>query len=375
MSIGWIAPAALFGIGLVALPIAIHLLVRQHARTLAFPSLRFLRETQLAAFRRRTIQDAALLLCRIAIVALAAIALAGPVLQTAWRTAGYASRTSRAIVALEGIDDARLGNLAEGAFASSVIRRASIADALADAVRWLDRQAPSSREIVIAGVLRRGSIADGELAIVPHEIGVRFESVPSTSVSDLTWPVLTRRNGTLVRVNRAVHFEIDETRVEDGEAVEVPADLVSIVSRDSDAGLAQAALRAALDAGVSWSDFDRRTVIVWEGADEAAIEKSARTIRMPVPTPAASAADAVLAALQGMSPRPDRFEPVPITPEQLTAWSRPPSGVHSGATLIDEGDRRWVWVAVLIMLGLETWMRRSRSALASVTAETEARVA
>ena len=28
------------------------MLVRQHARTLAYPSLRFLRETQLAAFRR-----------------------------------------------------------------------------------------------------------------------------------------------------------------------------------------------------------------------------------------------------------------------------------------------------------------------------------
>ena len=68
MSIAWIAPAALFGVGLIALPIAIHLLVRQHARTLVFPSLRFLRETQLAALRRRTIQDAALLLCRITIM-------------------------------------------------------------------------------------------------------------------------------------------------------------------------------------------------------------------------------------------------------------------------------------------------------------------
>jgi hypothetical protein len=73
MSIAWIAPAALLGLAAIALPIAIHLLVRQHARTLAYPSLRFLRETQLAAFRRRTIQDAALLFCRVAIIALAAV--------------------------------------------------------------------------------------------------------------------------------------------------------------------------------------------------------------------------------------------------------------------------------------------------------------
>ena len=78
MSIAWLFPAALAGITLVLLPIAIHLLVRQHARTQLYPSLRFLRETQLAAFRRRRIEDAALLLCRAAIIALAAVGLPGP---------------------------------------------------------------------------------------------------------------------------------------------------------------------------------------------------------------------------------------------------------------------------------------------------------
>ena len=83
MSITWITPVALAGFALIALPIAIHLLVRQQTRQLAYPSLRFLRETALAAFRRRAIQDAALLACRVAIVAAAVMALAGPVLHTA----------------------------------------------------------------------------------------------------------------------------------------------------------------------------------------------------------------------------------------------------------------------------------------------------
>ena len=61
MSITWITPVALAGFALIALPIAIHLLVRQQTRSLPYPSLRFLRETALAAFRRRAIQDAALL--------------------------------------------------------------------------------------------------------------------------------------------------------------------------------------------------------------------------------------------------------------------------------------------------------------------------
>src|SRR5690349_13098960 len=94
MSIFWTAPAALVGLALIALPIAVHLLARQNIRTLPYPSLRFLRQTQLASFRRRAVQDAALLLCRAAIVAIAAPALAGPVFQTPARQAAYANRVA-----------------------------------------------------------------------------------------------------------------------------------------------------------------------------------------------------------------------------------------------------------------------------------------
>jgi hypothetical protein len=374
----WVAPAALIGLGLVALPIAIHLLVRQQARSLAYPSLRFLRETQLARLRRRTIQDAALLLCRVAIIALAAVALAGPILQMPARTAGHAGRTSIAVVALEGADDL-ISAITGGAFASATFRRPAIADSFADAMRWLDQQPASSREIVIAGALRRGAIAEGDLAIIPKEIGVHFSAISGPSSNDLTWPVLTRRNGSLVRVDRAVHLETDETRVVEGQATPVPNDLISIVARGEDTPLAQAALRAALVAGVAWSDFDRRIVIVWEGADEGAITRNrpaARTIRMAVPSPPAAAADQVLRALTEFSPPDAQLEPVMITPEQLASWSRTPGPPATHAPLADEGDRRWAWASVLALLAVETWMRRRRSeSTASIAEDTEARVA
>jgi len=378
MSIAWTAPAALLGLALIALPIAIHLLVRQHARTLAFPSLRFLRETQLAAFRRRRIEDATLLACRAAIVALAAVALAGPVLQTAARTSGYAGRTSRAVVALDGAGDSLAATIADAAFASATFRRPEVADALSDAIRWLAEQPPSSREIVIAGTLRRGSIAEGDLALIPQGVGVRFQNAAGSASDEVTWPVLARRDGVLVRIDRAVHFEVDATRVADGPAAAVASDLVSIVAREADTALAEAALRAALDAGVSWSDFDRRTQIVWDGADAASINRAApgaQIIRMPVPAPPSAAADAVLATLRAASPRPDRFEPVMLTPEQLSSWSRPPGSPLDNAPLRDEGDRRWLWGAVLLLLAIEAWMRRSRSEIASVADDSEVRVA
>ena len=378
MSMAWMAPAALLGLGLIALPVAIHLLVHQHARTLAFPSLRFLRETQLAAFRRRRIEDAALLACRAAIIALAAVALAGPVLQTTARSAGYAERTSRAVVALEGASDTVTAAIAADAFASAVFRRPDVTDALTDAVRWLAQQPPSSREIVIAGSLRRGSIAESDLATIPQGIGVRFRPAVGTASNDVTWPVLARRDGALVRIERAVHLEVDATRVVDGQTAAVPNDLISIVAPKADLPLAEAALRAALDAGLSWSDFDRRTQIVWEGADEAAVKHAApdaQIIRMPVPAPPSSAADAVLAELRAVSPRADRFEPVMLTPEQLASWSRQPGSPLANAPLRDEGDRRWVWGAVLALLALETRMRRRSSGVSSAADHSEVRVA
>ena len=365
MSIAWLAPAALAGLGLVALPIAIHLLVRHHARRLPYPSLRFLRETQLAAFRRRTIQDAPLLACRIAMVALAALALAGPVLQTPSRTAGYADRMSRAVIALEGADDTIISSITGGAFASTAFRRLFLSDALADAARWLDAQPKSSREIVIAGVLRRGSVSDGDLADIPKEIGIRFVPVEAASSNDVAWPILMRRDGVLSRVDRSVHLDVDATRVADGPVTTVKEDLVSILAEAKDVALAEGALGAALDAGLPWPDFDRRVVIVWEGADPSVVSRippPARVIRMPVPSPPSASADAVLAALGESSLRRNALEPVMITPEQYLAWTRRPGPPGDGGPPADEGDRRWLWAGVLVLLGVEGWMRRTQEA-------------
>ncbi|MEO7135883.1 MAG: BatA domain-containing protein [Vicinamibacterales bacterium] len=378
MFIAWTAPAALIGIALIAVPIAIHLLVRQHARTMSFPSLRFLRDTQLAALRRRRIEDGALLACRVAIIALAAVAMAGPILQTAARSAGYADRTSRAVVSLDGAGDGVSAAIAEDAFASATFRRPAVADALSDAVRWLAQQPPSAREIVVAGTLRRGTLAESDLAIIPPGVGVRFQNAAETTPNDVTWPVLARRDGALVRIDRAVHFETDATRVADGQAAAVRSDLISIVAQEAETALAEAALRAVLDAGISWSEFDRPTRIVWQGADAAAInraEPGAQIIRMPVPSPSSTAADALLEALRGVSPRPDRFEPVMLTPDQLAAWSRQPGSPLADAPLRDGGDRRWLWGAALVLLAVEAWMRRSRPEIASVADQSEARVA
>jgi len=373
MSLAWMAPAALAGIGLVVLPIAIHLLVRQPARRLLFPSLRFLRETQLAALRRRTIQDAWLLLCRCLIVAIAAIALAGPVFQSDARREAFSARTSRAIIAIGAIDDATTAALREGAFKSEVFNRAALLDAIADATRWLDAQPPSSREILVAGQLRRGDVTAADLSAMPSDIGIRFHPLNSEAPAETIVPILTRRDGRLTRIDRAVTLTSDATTVADRTQSIVPEGLVAIAASPDDTELANAALRAALDAGVPWMDFTTPVIVVWEGGSPAP-RPNARVIDMAVPKPAASAADAVHAALVRGTRHPLVEEPIAITREQLDRWTRSPGPVSPAAPLSDEGDRRWMWAMVLLLLMVETWLRRPVRATEAEQSE-EARVA
>jgi Aerotolerance regulator N-terminal len=374
MSVSWIAPAALIGLGLVALPIMVHLLARHHARVLAYPSLRFLRETQLAALRRRSIQDAGLLTCRIAIVATAALALAGPVLQTPARTASHAKRMSRAIVTLDLSDRSAIAAAAEGALTSATFTRPIVADALADAARWLDRQPPSAREIVVIGDLRRGVIDDSDLALVPPQIGLRFVPLAMSPQQEQAMPILARREGVLTRIDRQVRFDAEATRVSETGSAPVPVDLVTIAAAPQDADLAAASLRAALDAGVPWTDFERRVVIMWDGAPQPSPASRAQVVRMPVPSPPASAADAVRDVLAGVS-RPDLKEPVATSAEQLARWTRAPGAPSPDAPLSDEGDRRWLWAAALVLLGLEWRLRSASVAKAASDVHVEARVA
>ena len=371
MAITWLNAAALAGLALAALPIAIHLLVRRQTRTLLYPSLRFLRETALAAFRRQRIQDAALLTCRVAIIAAAAAALAGPLFITSSRSASHARRLARAVVLVEPGAVDPYPALAVGAFRAARFQRTAAADALADAVRWLDEQPPATREIVLAGIWRRGAVTAGELARVPAPIGVRFEpaEVPTPDAPAMT-SLLTRRNGSLVRVDRATRFSADATTTSDASVVPVPRDRIRIVAAADDQPLVSAAFIAALEAGVPWTRDDRRVVLVWPGGDvpDAA---GADVVRVPPPASPAQAASAIVKALE---PRAAAtfVEPVLIPRDRLNEWSRSPGPPALDAPVADEGDRRWFWALALTLIAVEQWLRRPRRSHTQETVDVRA---
>jgi hypothetical protein len=73
-------PLFLLGLGAVAVPILIHLVFRAKARVLPFPTVRFLREIERRIARRKKVEELLILAARCALLALLALALAGPVL-------------------------------------------------------------------------------------------------------------------------------------------------------------------------------------------------------------------------------------------------------------------------------------------------------
>jgi Aerotolerance regulator N-terminal/von Willebrand factor type A domain len=76
----FLAPLTLIGLGLLALPVLIHLLARRRAQRLDFPSLKFLRETPSFRLRPRRVREPLLLALRLAALALLIAGLARPLL-------------------------------------------------------------------------------------------------------------------------------------------------------------------------------------------------------------------------------------------------------------------------------------------------------
>src|SRR6185312_90547 len=96
---GFVAPLVLVGLGALALPVLIHLIQRERKRVVAFPSLMFLRRIPYQSVRRRRIRHWALLLLRLAALALIVAAFARPFLPQA-RSAPVAASGAREVVIL-----------------------------------------------------------------------------------------------------------------------------------------------------------------------------------------------------------------------------------------------------------------------------------
>ena len=190
--IGWLNPGALWALPLVAAPVLIHLLRTHHATRVAFPSLRFVQPSRTAAVRMRLPSDVALMLVRVAIVALSIVALAGPIVLTQARTAAWNARTARAVV-VDASDSMRVPDVtgeaparaaAEGATAELAsatygtrIDSRDLQRGIARASTWLAASPPARREVVVISDLQRGGLSSSTTLSMAGGIGLRFVPV------------------------------------------------------------------------------------------------------------------------------------------------------------------------------------------------------
>ena len=174
----WLHPAILFALAAIAAPILIHILVQRRAEVVPFPTLRFLRPTALVSIRRHLLDDPLLLTLRIAIVAAAVTAVAGPLIVTRARRDAWNRRVVRATV-VSGAPGVSGGASRDGehVFQTREFRGPSLADGIHRAVEWLDAAPPARRELVVAAPLTIGSLSAADVADVPPSVGLRFERV------------------------------------------------------------------------------------------------------------------------------------------------------------------------------------------------------
>lgn len=383
----WMNPWAWLGLLGVALPVLIHLLGRGHATPKKFPTLRFIDASKLLPTHRTRIHDPLLLLIRGLIVVTAAAALAGPLVLTPNRRTSLDRGVARAIVVdtsasmlrltangRRAVDVARDSAklLAASAQTSVIVESATPWSALPSIAAWISAQGRRA-ETVILSDFHTGGLAREDLAPIPRDAAVTLARIrtrdsvttaPSNSDritvlagADQSAMVAAMRDAVaslgIVRGARdsAQHIVIVFPRAAERSAIVASAKPVK------DAWMV-AVLQRLADAQLPLGEFV-----------SAAVDGRPSLVLFPRMEPGTIAATQLLAAAGSAlneGPSPLELETSTLGDDSLRAWSRSasigePASQHRPVGENGPSDARWLWIVVLMLLGAETLVRRSRA--------------
>lgn len=402
----WGAPWALLGLIAVVGPLVVHWLARQQSTRLRFPTLTFLTPTPPVSVRRHRIQDWPLLLIRMAMVALAAVALAQPVWLQSARPEATPSRaivldTSQSLqrmvagagggpdagpverVAAEAALETAQTLVSESAPRSRMVETPDVPSGVIRAAAWLARQ-PAPRELVVVSDFQEGALAAPDLEAVPFGVGVRL--VPIAVDGPVPLPSADPVQLLVSVAPDAAHLA---TATEDAarQWLSAPPAPAGLAQTASEAGATvrvvfagapdEASLRAAAVAIDSPPLFDRLSRIAADvralGLDMSGTEWQAvdgtLTAFSTAPPGSTDAAALVAAILRsGVTPLSlAERNPAVVDARVWSQWQRPTTG--EATPPVSEGDGRpvgrWLWLLVLGLMVVETWRRRSLPAVTS----------
>lgn len=401
----WLNPAAFWLLAVAALPVLIHLLLRRQSLRVPFPTLRFIVASDQSALRLHRPSDVTLLIVRVGIVVCAALAVTRPLHLTDEGRDAWMSRTSRAIVmdTSASVSQARANEAvaAETAGANETRRfdASSLPEGVARASAWLTRAEPGFREIVVVSDFQRGVLTQNDIESVPAGVGIRMVRVDTTAMAGAeidAGPVVHegRAFGRLVSLHaERTGVTLHPLAAPAGFEIEGPPEATdriraAVAAAGSMAPSAEQPIvvrfgKGREPQGVRWSEEWMRDVaarlLATPYADAIALRVSARdrTLVVDVDTAvdslaAAQITQAALNARLDPTALTDR-EPAQIPAAVLASWTRQP-GPPDAETWRNstESDGRWLWLAALILMTMETLLRRQQRVHRAVQAEAHA---
>lgn len=383
-------PAALAGLALALGPLLIHLLQRRQARRAVVPTVRFVPPVSHSSLRLRAPDDVLLLVLRTTAIVVAVLALAGPVILTESRTAGWSGRIVRAVVvdtspsAAAATGDERIAAALVGAYAARRFEARHLSDGVKRAAGWLESAPPGRREIVVASDFQLGSLSATAFAALPAGTGIRFAPLDTPSGPGAIERGVEYYDGVPHHRDIALDGLATTMTLSRGGATEP-----GLRIEGADGEQAARLERIVRDAGFVSSRPDGKVLVRFggtaEGSRPAAADASAVLLRLlrnealtglafsaradgdtlVVTTdidPSSLEAATLVHAATGAWRDPDAYAEVErerIAEETLQAWTREAAPADPSAWRhVQETDARWFWSLALLCLAGEWLLRR-----------------
>lgn len=325
------------------------------------------------------------------------------------------------------VADERAAELTAEAATSRQFRTASPQAAIPGAVSWLAGQS-GRREVVVISDFQRGTLDSASVVSIPASVGVRL--IPVAAIPANTVEQVTQQEGRLLRATVAPDSTATTIRWDSASGT-VTIPVVPWEGASGDSSAAAATLRAAMSLGVPLAatnpdtvvliaptapERDRRraqagplrapwmialvaglreesllralagdgghaedtlTPAVWSRDGAALLTAAADGSRLllflddSIGSPFAAGLAATVLRLQSAAPPLAEAESMTIDSARLRSWERA-AGAEVAPEAGDAPDAaggRWLWLAVLLLLGAESWARRrGRVALESTDA-------